>query len=720
MISMANDISRSRKPGRQWLFRIAAAILLPLVVLGTLEIGLRLGGFGYRTTFFRPYKINGEDYLVENEKIGLRFFPPELVRSPQELRMRAHKPANTFRIFVLGESAALGDPEPAYGAWRYLEVMLRERYPKQNFEIINVGMTAINSHTILPIAEECAGLDGDLWIVYMGNNEMVGPFGAVTVFGAKAPPLWMVRLGLAIQKTRVGQLASATGHWLKGKRAVQWDGMRMFAQERVGPLDPKREAVYANFRGNLRDILKAGLSSGTPILLNKVAVNLRDCPPFGSMTESNAAKEKPSADPYSAQNQYDLAHAALSQTICAEAQKHFALACDYDALPFRADSHINGIIADASREFASPQLRLVNADDVLATNSPCGVAGDESFYEHVHLNFDGNYRLACAWASEIESALGNKLGASGSTAGKGEWASQELCERRLGLSDWNRNNVLLDMIQRYKRPPLSDQANNEARAKLVREEQKKVAERMDSAGAAKARAGFEDAVAHAPDDVYLRQKYAAFLEEIRDQPGALAQWREVQRLIPHNVISYFGIGKALGAQGKTPEAEESLETATKLRPEFIPSWLVLAQLHMNESNTEQALREIERAQHFAPKNPQVYFAYGRAYSKLKRTAESIASYRRAVEIDPDLWQAHAELGAQLEIEGNTAAARKEFEQVIRLKPDFAMGHFNLGVALMEQGLVGDARAQFEETLRLDAGNKPARDRLAQLESATRK
>ena len=40
------------------------------------------------------------------------------------------KPPGTYRIFILGESAAMGDPEPAYGAGRYLEALLRERYPK--------------------------------------------------------------------------------------------------------------------------------------------------------------------------------------------------------------------------------------------------------------------------------------------------------------------------------------------------------------------------------------------------------------------------------------------------------------------------------------------------------------------------------------------------------------------------------------------------------------
>jgi hypothetical protein len=66
---------------------------------------------------------------------------------------------------------------------------LRERFPGKKFEIVNTSITAINSHAILPIARECAAREGDVWIVYLGNNEMVGPFGAATVFGSQAPPL---------------------------------------------------------------------------------------------------------------------------------------------------------------------------------------------------------------------------------------------------------------------------------------------------------------------------------------------------------------------------------------------------------------------------------------------------------------------------------------------------------------------------------------------------
>jgi len=41
-------------------------------------------------------------------------------------------------------------------------------------------MTAVNSHALRLMAQEAVDYQGDLWIVYAGNNEMVGPFGAAT------------------------------------------------------------------------------------------------------------------------------------------------------------------------------------------------------------------------------------------------------------------------------------------------------------------------------------------------------------------------------------------------------------------------------------------------------------------------------------------------------------------------------------------------------------
>ena len=151
--------------------------MLPLLLLAALEITLRLAGYGFDPHFFKKMQIGGEDYYVQNDAFSYRFFPPQNARNPGVLRMRAVKPPGTIRIFVFGESAAMGDPEPAYGPARYLEVQLRQKFPGTKFEIVNVAFTAINSHVIVPIARECARLDiGQACVVRHGTVLAVEAF----------------------------------------------------------------------------------------------------------------------------------------------------------------------------------------------------------------------------------------------------------------------------------------------------------------------------------------------------------------------------------------------------------------------------------------------------------------------------------------------------------------------------------------------------------------
>src|ERR1039458_6397625 len=207
----------SLSPRRKWLFRFFALVVMPVLLIvlvaALLEIGLRLGGYGYDTHFFRSIRVGGQEYFLNNEEFTQCFFPEQLSRWPDPFKMPAVKSPDTIRIFIFGESAAMGDPQPAYGASRYMEVLLRERFPGKKFEVINLGITAINSHVILPIARECARHDGDFWIVYMGNNEMVGPFGAATVFGAQALSRRAAQINLAIQRTHTGQLLVSSEHF---------------------------------------------------------------------------------------------------------------------------------------------------------------------------------------------------------------------------------------------------------------------------------------------------------------------------------------------------------------------------------------------------------------------------------------------------------------------------------------------------------------------------
>ena len=146
-----------------------------------------------------------EGKLIENSKFPWRFLPSNLARAPQPTSLMLQKPSGTTRVFVFGESAAEGDPEPAFGMSRILEVLLEGRFPGRDFEVVNVAVTALNSHAILPVSKECADLDGDFWVLYIGHNEVMGPFGAGTVFGEKTPPISDFRTSLWLKKFRFCQ-----------------------------------------------------------------------------------------------------------------------------------------------------------------------------------------------------------------------------------------------------------------------------------------------------------------------------------------------------------------------------------------------------------------------------------------------------------------------------------------------------------------------------------
>ena len=726
--------------GRKWLFRLTALVLLPLLAFAGLEGALRLMGYGYPTSFFQKIRIGGHDFLVNNETFSLRFFPPQLARWPGPIMMEAIKPADTCRIFILGESAARGEPEPPYAAGRYLEILLRERFPGQKFEVVNVAITAINSHVILPIARELARQKGDLWIIYMGNNEMVGPFGTATVFGAKAPPLGLVRLSLAIQQTRVGQLLTTLARKAHGKAATasSWAGMKMFLGNQIRPDEPRKRVVYRSFERNLQDIVRVGMDSGAKDILNTVAVNLKDCPPFGSLTNSNlsaadrVAWDKAYADGCRAAEQSNFAEAGqcferaatlyalvpdlqfrwgqclLQLTNFASARDHLQLACDWDALPFRADSQINALIRQAGQRWSSRDLELFDAAASMATKNPTGISGEELFYEHVHFNFDCNYRLGMGWAEQAERLLPAAI----RSRATGGWATQEICERRLGLTDWNRCAVVMTVMERLHRQPFSNQLNNERRLATLQDQASRLRHQMTAATAAKARADFLAALKRAPEDHWLHENFAEFLESIGDVKQATAEWQQVRALLPHNCFAYYQAGRLLaqqGPQGAPAEAEALFRQAVALRPSLTEGWFELGNLYLDTGKFELALPAYEHARQLEPQEAIYYAHVGKALAKLNRRTEAIDQYRQAIHLKPDLAEAHFALGDELAGDSQIAEAEKEYAEVIRLQPTNTLGHLNVGVMLARQGQFDPALRQFAETLRLDPGNKLAQE-----------
>ena len=512
---------------RTLLLRAAITIFGPFFFLGIVEAGLRFAGVGYPTDVTVPCTVRGQAANCYNLFFAAPFFPPGMIKTPQVYAIPALKAQNTYRIFVLGESAAMGDPDPAYRFSRYLEVMLREKYPQENFEVINTGIVAINSHVLLKLADGLARSQPDMFIVYAGNNEVVGPYGPGTALGSSTLPLPLIRASIFVRSLRLGQLAARVG---SSKR--EWRGMEMFLDKQVPADSPQMPQVYGNFATNLNGIIEVAQKAGAQVVISTVATNLKDCAPFASMHRKGlsrealsnwtelvqkgvaferagqntaALKEYRSAediDDTYAELHFRIARILWSNGEYSAAKEEFIQARDLDTLRFRSDSKINDTIRAVAKSRGSG-VELVDAETALAGESMHGVTGSEFLYEHVHLNPRGNYFLARAVFPVVENRLPAQVRSS---ATSGAIPSEEACDRLLALTGHDYVRITNEMAERILRPPFTNRLNNAeemqklyATIETVNENPKETA------------AQYQWAIGRRPDDRFLHYKFGLFL-----------------------------------------------------------------------------------------------------------------------------------------------------------------------------------------------------------------
>ena len=460
---------------RRWILQIAAAIFVPVMVLVIVEAGLRLAGVGFSTSLLVPCTVKGSPASCYNLFFATPYFPAGMVQTPRLYSIPATKPQGTYRIFVLGESAAMGDPDSAYGFSRYLEVMLRERFPSMKFEVVNTGSVAINSHVVLRIAEGLADQKPDLFIIYSGNNEVVGPYGPGTMLTSGGMSMPVVRSSIFFGSSRIGQLLTSLG-----TKKREWHGMEMFLDQQVPADSPRIQQAYSNYEKNLRDTIKVAQVAGAKVVVSTVATNLKDCAPFASLHRKNLSQDDlkkwsalvqqgndldVSNSPAEALKQYQaaaaideryaelefrMARAAWRLRDYKTAREHFLRARDLDTLRFRADSKINDINRSVA---ASARVTLVDAEKILSDAAPDGIIGTDLIYEHVHMTPEGNYLLARAIFTQIAPALPQGTQAS-------EPLSEAECERLLALTGFDRWRLANEMFGRLQKPPFTNQLNH--------------------------------------------------------------------------------------------------------------------------------------------------------------------------------------------------------------------------------------------------------------------
>jgi tetratricopeptide (TPR) repeat protein len=709
---------RKRKPiaGRKkWALRVLLVFLAPLLLFAVLEGVLTLARRGHPTDFFVPLSNDGRFY--SNPDFGITFFGRDLNRHPGEIRLAKTRPENTFRIFVLGGSAAFGTPDTAFSFARVLEAMLAQQFPDTRFEVVNTGMVAINSHVVYRIARECRRFQPDLFIVYMGNNEVVGPYGPGTALLNFQRSLRMIRAQIALRRTRIAQQIEG---FARRDTPREWQGMNMFLEHRVTAFDPRLESVYGNFRANLHDICRVAGSESVPVILSTVVTNLKDLPPFASVHReglSTSGKSRWEAlfndgaalqregqfeaacEKFEEAMQIDDAYAGLHFRAgrCLlemgkedAAQARLIRARDLDALRFRADSRMNDIIRETAGGLATHGVHLVDAADRVSLEDDA-----ELLYEHVHLTFEGNYALAGAIYPKVVQLLPRSVQERGEA--EAPPPSLERCAEWLAFTPHARFTGREKINELTARSPFPEARRAGDRAAL---DQLRAA--LTSQALASMASGTQARVEARSEDAHLRIVFGR-LQMLRGEYASAAEsFRQGLAIYPPGANLRFLLGKSLFGAGQTDEAARELGRVLAQVPNNSQGLQELAKIRHALGDSREALVLLQRALELTPESPGLRVSIGRIYLHTRQPGPATAHYLKAIELDPEWADAHAELGVCLTLLNDHDAAVKSFKQAIRYQPDSADVHYQLALAYARLSNSDAAQIHYDKAAALDS------------------
>ena len=597
--------------------RLLLLVAGPALFFCALEGALRVAGFGKPAAFFIPDDQAG--FYRTNPDFCAPFIPASFGIQPLDFRIRAHKEPNTVRVFVLGESAAQGMPEPDFGIAAQLGAQLRARFPGRAFEVFNLGITAINSHVVYRIVRQVVEFEPDLLVIYMGNNEVVGPYGPGCAYLSTSPPLRVIRAGVWVRSTRTGQLLARllARSGRSGPRARDWKGMETFSQDSVRGDDPKLEAVYRNFSSNLQDIVEIAGRAGTKTVLATVVANLKDSAPFISLHrgEMPAAQEKswkeafdagaiaaelgdaPSAvfaynealriDPEFAETHFQLGRLEESLGQPELARRYYLGALHWDALRFRPDTRVNEIIRRVAKG-AGGSVLLVDAASAMGADpdSTAPLAGREILFDHVHFNWAGNFRIARLLAEGCARVLFDPH------APQAEWMDADKCAAAVGYTPDAELKMLQVVVKLTLRPPFTSQSTFSADQARLKKEVERVNALLAIPGARTAYLGaVERALILDPDSASLAMRLGAMEADAGNLERALSLFDRAWALQPPSAEMSGRRARVLVRMGRFDEAEALLLGSLGMDKDYYSAGGELVELWA-------ATRQFERGKQF--------------------------------------------------------------------------------------------------------------------------
>jgi len=396
-----------------WLILIS----LPLLLIAALEGAVRLLGLVPTFPVFVPHPA-APQYLTMRPDVIRRYFPagadiPNVTVEPHYFLQE--KPNNGIRLFVQGGSTAAGYP---YGLGAsiasMLENRLRHSWPDKPVEVVNTALSAVNSYTLLDVADDIIAQQPDAVLIYAGHNEFVGIMGVGSNYRlAESPAATAVYLQLKqlhlyklLEQMLVSKPAVAANS--QEKRTLM---SKMAVAQPIALDSPVYQAGIAQFQRNMSMLLAKYRKAGIPVYLATVGSNIADQPPFQSadltpeQLKSLTALQRGDSSQFAslateakaqqhAMLSYQLGQWLRQQQRATEAQEWLSLARDFDTLRFRAPQDINQQI----KGFVDNKtVWLVDAEQALRDHSADRLIGRQLMLEHLHPNLPGYFVIADAF-----------------------------------------------------------------------------------------------------------------------------------------------------------------------------------------------------------------------------------------------------------------------------------------------------------------------------------
>jgi tetratricopeptide (TPR) repeat protein len=171
----------------------------------------------------------------------------------------------------------------------------------------------------------------------------------------------------------------------------------------------------------------------------------------------------------------------------------------------------------------------------------------------------------------------------------------------------------------------------------------------------------------APTRFDVRMNLAIFLEKL-DMRGAVAEFRELEKIAPDSQVCHKCMAGALYATGDRQGAVEEYRKAAEMEPTDQDVPMALGWLLEQDNKYDDALVVYRSAERMADYSGASHLAVGRVLVAKKDYVSAVQELKKATTVSPSAAEAHDLLGKALAESGDSEGAASEFKEALAIDP----------------------------------------------------